>query len=283
MTSDDFARACTDTFFELYMPQLLIAGGYALGLQGRVGARPTKDGDAWTSVLTDADLGVQHFLEAVTLGAQPDWGFFGEEHESSFNTAYFPADAQVSVLLDPINGTRLYRDGADSFDIIISLTVNRRLTATLSYMPARGQFFGASRFEPAFHASENDLKRSPLINRSSGLTLAVYQDDTWRGDLPRGVNVFDVSASYQADDPRCCLNSVFTGELDGYLFGGCALLDIGATAFTVTQAGGQMSLPNGDVASYFDEFHGQLKGPLLVTMNDALHSTVASALKAAGH
>ena len=54
-------------FFEVFMPALAQAGRYALEIRDRIESRPEKSGDAWTSVVTDADLGVQHYLEAVAL------------------------------------------------------------------------------------------------------------------------------------------------------------------------------------------------------------------------
>lgn len=279
MPTDSQHQAIVETFFDFYMPHLIAAGGYALALQSQVQPRDAKSGDAWTSVVTDADFGVQHLIEAVTLAAFPQWGFFGEERDASFNTRYFDDDAAVAVLLDPINSTRLYRDGADSFDIILSLTIDRQLMATLSYMPARGVFYGASRFEPAFTCRSDDLSRQVLRQPAEQMVLAVYRADHWKPQIPQSVSVFDISTDYHPDDARCCLNSIFSGEIGGYLFGAGDLLDIGATAFTVSRAGGRMSLPDGSEADYFEAFHGKANGELLVTMNDRLHEQVSAALR----
>lgn len=268
-----------DLFFALFMPQLEIVGRYALSLQQRLASRDDKHGDAWTSAVTDADLGVQHYLEAFVLAECPDWHLHGEEHAQSFNTRYLPAASPVRLMLDPINGTRLYRDGADSFDILLSLSIGGRLVATVSYMPARGIFYGAARDRGAFTANAGaHADKRPMTPGNDNMTLAVYRADEWLGRLPRGVVVFDVARAYRADDERCCMNSIFTGALGGYLFGPCALLDVGATAFTAAQAAGIATLPDGRGFDYFDAFEPEREGALLVCTNPALHATVSGAL-----
>lgn len=270
-----------ERFFAQFMPQLEIAGRYALSLQRRLVNRGGKHGDAWTSVLTDADLGVQHFLEAFVLAECPDWHLHGEEYAQSFNTPYLPNASPVQLLLDPINGTRLYRDGADSFDILLSLSIAGRLMATLSYMPARGLFYGAARDRRAFTArSGAHAQKRPLQARNASMTLAVYRADEWLDRLPVDVDVFDVARDYRAADERCCMNSIFTGALGGYLFGPCALLDVGATAFTAARADGIATLPDGRGFDYFEAFDPEREGALLVCTNPALHAAVSAALAA---
>lgn len=269
--------AIVDRFFERFMPQMEICGRYALSLQQRIAARDEKAGDAWTSVLTDADLGVQHYLEAFVLAECPDWHLHGEEHAQSFNTRYLPASADVQLMLDPINGTRLYKDGSDGFDILLSLAINQRLMATMSYMPARGTFYCASRDTGAFTVDVSK-SRAPIAAARDSMVLATYQAGHWLGRLPDAVEVFDVSTHYAPNDPRCCMNSLFTGELGGFLFGDCALLDVGATAFTAHQAGGIATLACGAAFDYFERFDPERRGDLLVCMNPDLHRAVSQAL-----
>ena len=269
----------TAVFFACFMPQLVTAGDYALHLQHQLGQRALKDGDAWTSVLTDADLGVQHYIEAAAMAHFPDWMFFGEERESSFNTRYFARDGGYRILIDPINGTRLYRDGADTFDILMSLARGDRLIATLSYMPARRRFFGATLEDGAFTATADaPHTRLPLRVANDQRSLALYQADDWCGRLPADVAAFDLKRDYDHRDPRCCMNSLFTNELGGYLMGDCNMLDVGATAFTATLAGGVATRPDGRPFDYFSRFDGTTRGDLLVCANPVLHARVVQAL-----
>lgn len=265
-------------FFDRFIPAVRTAGIYALRIQHQIDARQDKTGDAWTSVITDADLGVQHFFETIMLADFPEWCFFGEEHAASFNTPYF-RQSSVTVWLDPINGTRLYRDGADSFDILLSLSIDGRLVATLSFMPGKNIIYAASVCHRAFQIDFNDGdQRHDLDLKAAPMSLAIYQADQWRHQLPASVEIFDLIKDYSAADPRCCMNSVLTGQLGGFLFGDVALLDVGATAYTVTRAGGIACLPDGSSFDYFERFSGERRGDLLVCGNAALADIIAQSL-----
>ena len=270
----------SERFFRCFMPALERAGRYALAIRGRLAQRPSKPGDAWTSVVTDADLGVQHYVEAVMLAEFPDWGFWGEERDASFHTGYFDTGARTQVTLDPINGTRTYRDGGDGFDILASLLHDGRIAATLSYMPARQRFYGAST-RGAFVAGVDGARRALRVDNGS-MTLAVYKGEAWRASLPPEVGVFDIDADYAVDDPRCCLNNVLEGAIGGYLMGPTPLLDVGATAYTVVRAGGVASLPDGRAFDYFERFDPARSGAMLVCANPALHAIVSAAIAAGG-
>ncbi len=268
----------SDAFFDCFMPALVRAGRYALQIRDRLETRPAKDGDAWTSVITDADLGVQHYLEAVALAEFPRWGFWGEERDASFNTPYFERDAEITIALDPINGTRIYADGGDGFDILVSMIRRGHVEATLSYMPARRRFYGAST-EGAFTA-EVGGPRQPLAADHASMTLVAYKADTWRPLLPPEVDVFDIVVEYTVDDPRCCLNNIFHGDIGGYLMGPTPLLDVGATAFTVARAGGIATRPDGAPFDHFERFDPARPEPLLVCADPRLHAAVSGAIAA---
>lgn len=269
--------SATRRFFDCFMPALEQAGRYALEIRGRIEARPGKDGDAWTSVVTDADLGVQHYLELISLAEFPDWAFWGEERDASFHTRYFRDDVDHTLALDPINGTRLYRDGGDGFDILLSLIRRGRVLATLSYMPARRRFYGASIERGAFVCDAGQDPR-PLDATSGSMTLSVYKAEPWLDLLPDTVAVYDTVNQYAVDDPRCCMNNVFEGQLGGYLMGATPLLDVGATAFTVSQAGGLATNPDGSAFDHFHRFDPARAAPLLVCTNAELHAAVSAAI-----
>lgn len=275
---DTNEQALAKQFFDTFIPALKTAGDYAAEIQHRVMVRPQKNGDGWTSVLTDADLGVQHFIEATLLAKHPDWQLFGEERDLSFNTRYFP-DAEIVVWLDPVNGTRLYRDRANTFDVIASLSYRGRLLATLSYMPGLSCFYGASRFSPGFKIDAGSGKQVTMSDASTSMVLALYQADAWRSLLPPEIEIFDVSLDYQSNDPRCCMNSMFDNQLGGFLFGDVALLDVGATGFTAMRSGGKATAPNGEELDVYDAFDGEQRRDLLVCMNPVLHEAVVKALR----
>ena len=284
MNDEIDARRQVSAFFAHFIPQLAIAGRFALRLQSQLRERTEdKGGDAWQSAITDADLGVQRFLEAYTLAELPDWGFFGEESAQSDNTPYFPAASRTRVALDPINGTRLYRDGSPLFDILISLTVDERLVATLSYMPGMGVLYAASAFAGNFCRTGADLGTDePLILPDGPGAVATYRAGHLTPALSTVTKVVDLADDYSPVDPRCCLNSIFTGELTGFLMLDCALLDVGATAFAVARAGGIATRPDGSALEDFEHFDPERRQDLLVCRDRELHAAMVSALAAAG-
>lgn len=267
-------------FFTLMMPHLVVAGDFALRLQDQLPQRDAKDGNAWTSVLTDADMGVQHYIEAVVLAELGHCGFYGEEAEHSFNTKYFPRQFDYMLSLDPINGTRLYRDGTANFDIILSLSRGGELLASMCYLPAFRVFYGADRYNEAFLASAQTMNvREPITLNNRSMSLAVYQGQAFSARLPAEVEVFDLLKDYDADDVRCDLNSVFTNELGGFLIIDTPLLDVGATAFILSRCGGLASLPDGSDGHFFDQFDARREARLLACANPRLHAIVSEALR----
>ncbi|MEM6820211.1 MAG: inositol monophosphatase family protein [Pseudomonadota bacterium] len=278
-------RAVIDFETRMLEP-LLIAGRYALRLQSRLKQdEHVKDGDAWQSALTDADIGVQQVFEAFVLAEFPTWNFFGEEHESTSNAGYFPTSADACVMLDPINGTRLYRDQSIYFDVLVSLSWQGRIIATMSYHPARERLFGANIFGANYVRSGPRLATISLLPPPSPVNNAIgtYQTgDALRSEVSQVHPTFDFSLDYDPGDARCCLNSVFTGELSGYLMLDCAILDIGATAFAVERAGGVASKPDGSSLEIFDRFDPESRHDLLVVRDRGLHARVASAIKKSG-
>ncbi|MEO1581416.1 MAG: inositol monophosphatase family protein [Pseudomonadota bacterium] len=278
-------RAVFD-FQNRMLEPLLVAGRYAMRLQSRLKQEQhMKAGDAWQSALTDADIGIQQVFEAFVLAEFPSWNFFGEEHESTSNTGYFPPHADACVMLDPINGTRLYRDQSIFFDVLVSLRWREQIIATMSYHPARELLFGANLFAANYVRSGAKLAKTTLLPTPKVVNAAIGTYQT--GDALRSVvadvhPTFDFSLDYDPDDPRCCLNSVFTGELGGYLMLNCAILDIGATAFAVQRAGGIASKPDGTPLEIFDRFNPESRHDLLVARDPELHSRVASAIKESG-
>ncbi|MEM8547435.1 MAG: hypothetical protein AAGF46_04640, partial [Pseudomonadota bacterium] len=214
------------------------------------------------------------------LAERPHWHLWGEEYERSGNTDYFDPDADVAVYLDPINGTRLYRDGGHTFDVLASITLRGRLLATMSHMPAQAVTLAASLERPTAWFDTGATTPRPWVAPAPADTLALYEADALRASLPPDLPIFHMLDDYRPDDLRCCLNSVFTGALGGYLFCGCPLLDVGATAFAVQQSGGIATQPDGSALDDFEHFDPRTRRDLLVTMNPALHELIVAALTA---
>ena len=267
---------------EFYLPVLVTAGDYAREIQPRISGPPQKSGrNAWVQAITDADLCVQTFVEVATLARFPGVGFFGEEQDQSRNARYFPAPADTMVWLDPVNGTFLYRNQRPGWDIILSISRHGRLLAAISYMPVRERFYLAVRGYGAFTGGR-DCGRigamQPLTTVSGGRVCVTYQAPTALERLGRHWEAFDI---VNDDDPARGvdnLNDLFTGRLTAYVSDQADLLDWGAMAFIVTQAGGHASHLDGRPFDGFDDF--QLRSTdMLVATSATEHAELLESLR----
>jgi len=265
----------TIALVEDYLPILVTAGDYARKIQSAIGGPEKKSGgNAWTRALTDADLMVQHFVEIATLAHWPDIGFFGEESGQSANTKYFPVAAATVVHLDPINGTYLYKNQRTGWDIILSIRHANRLVAALSYMPVRGRFYVAIRGIGALTGDRQSCSirdmDSLTTQTGSGVCLT-YQAPEVRKKLSGPFECFDIVEDYDPLRGIDNLNDLFTGKLDAFACRQGDLLDWGAMAFIVAQAGGCASYLDGSDFAAFDAFDPQNTADMLVTTSADTH------------
>ena len=267
---------------EFYLPVLVMAGDYARGIQPRISGPPAKPGqNPWVQAITDADQSVQTFVEVATLARFPTAGFYGEEQEQSRNAPYFPIDAVTRLWLDPINGTFLYKNQRQGWDIILSITRHGQLLAAISYMPVRERFYLAIRGYGAFtgdrHASRIGLM-SPLATVPGSRACVTYQAPKALNRLRRHWDAFDIVVDDDPHRPFDNLNDLFTGRLAAYASDSADLLDWGAMAFIVTQAGGMASGLDGRPFDGFDHF--QLRSTdLLVATTPAVHAEILATLR----
>jgi fructose-1,6-bisphosphatase/inositol monophosphatase family enzyme len=274
--------AAVTNLVEYYLPLLVTAGDYALALQPAIRSPGPKAGaNPWVQAITDADHGVQAFLEVATRGAYPDVDFYGEEQASSRNAAYFPAGADLKVWLDPINGTFLYQGQRPGWDIILSITDGGALAAVISYMPARGRFYLAVRDRGALTGGRECRRLAdlaPLRTQPGSNACLVYGAPWTLEPLRRSFQAWDIVAD---DDPARSLdnlNELFTGRLDAFLSPHADLLDWGAMAFIAVAAGGVASDLAGQPLDIFANYSLRTT-PLLVSTDAGVHARILDALR----
>lgn len=275
-------RDDTISLVESYLPILVTAGDYAKTIQSAIAGPQQKSGvNAWTRALTDADLMVQHFVEIATLSSWPELGFFGEESTQSANTKYFPRDAKTVVQLDPINGTFLYKNQRSGWDIVLSVRDDNKLVAALSYMPARGRFYIAIRDVGAL-TGDREIRRvadmEALATRTGSGVCLTYRAPEVQPRLAGSFDCFDIVDDYDPHRGIDNLNDLFTGKLDAFVCRDGDLLDWGATAFIVSQAGGSAGYLDGSGFTAFDAFDPQNTADMLVTTSPDTHRRIIDLL-----
>jgi myo-inositol-1(or 4)-monophosphatase len=275
------------TLVEHFLPVLVTAGDFAHQIQQQAGdgvrqppqKTATSAGTApneWAAALTDADLGVQTLLEVATLAAYPTLGFYGEEQESSRLASYFPADAPAKLWLDPVNGTFLYRNQRPGWDIILSLTVQHRLVAAISYMPVRGQFYLAVEGRGALTGSRECRRladMTPLRTQPGSRVCLTYQAPEVTQRVQPDFQAFDLVTDYDPRRGYDNLNDFFTGRLDAFCARSGDLLDWGAMAYVIQQAGGVVSALDGTPLDIFRNF-GLRQTDMLVSSCPAVHTAL---------
>ncbi len=271
---------------EYFLGLLVTAGDYALAIQPRIAGPAPKDGpNAWASALTDADLSVQNFIEVATLARFPQVHFFGEEYAQSLNQKYFPRAAEISVHLDPVNGTFLYKHQRPNWDILISIAENRRLAAAISYVPSSGRIFLAMRGPGALtgerrHARLADLV--PLATRPGSRQCLTYQTPEVNERLRGEFDCYDIVAD---DDPARGLdnlNEFYSGRLAAFACRAGDCLDWGAAAFIAVAAGGKATRLDGSPLDIFEDFDPQQTVDMLVAADAATHAAIMARLGTRG-
>jgi len=122
--------------------ELLRSGAVAAGIIA--GGFFRRDLKTWTkansSPVTEADITVDRYLRASLLAARPDYGWLSEE------TADDPAriGRPRVFIVDPIDGTRGFIRGEDSWTISLAVVEDGVPIAGVVYAPVRDELYEAS-------------------------------------------------------------------------------------------------------------------------------------------
>jgi myo-inositol-1(or 4)-monophosphatase len=122
-----------------------------------------KGGAKGYDPVTEVDRGIESLLRTGLQARFPDHAIVGEEHGSSG-----PADARVSWIIDPIDGTRAFVSGSPEWGTLVGLRVDGQPAAGWADIPYLGERFSAVAGEGWFNQRG---ERRPLRARSSA-TLA---------------------------------------------------------------------------------------------------------------
>ncbi|MBI4433805.1 hypothetical protein HY632_03460 [Candidatus Uhrbacteria bacterium] len=271
-------------------------GAYAVAVQSRIRRQPEKAaGNAFASALTDADLSIQNFFEVELLGAGYPIRFDPEEAERSLNIGYFPQDAEHTLLLDPVDGTKIYADCIPYFGIACTLLCKSTVVAGVYYMPHERRAYV---MVEGLHGPRIINLRDPhqwlslqlLPNggqplrfpRKSTIVVAWDQalDPAMMHRLREQCNTVAFT-SYPGPNPktwRYGVPSVLTGDAAAIVKPNAKLLDFGVAAWIVEHAGGCVSDFAGQpIPNYLDYPEQRIPG-LVMSRDRATHDHVISAL-----
>ncbi|MBL4806654.1 MAG: 3'(2'),5'-bisphosphate nucleotidase CysQ [Rhodobacteraceae bacterium] len=180
--------------------------------------------------VTEADLAIDRMLKHELLGARPDYGWLSEESEDSSDRLKHDR----VFIIDPIDGTRAFIAGENSFSHSLAIAENGKVIAALVHLPIREQTY-AAHIGGGATCNGNPIQPSETRNSSGANILTTkpsLNPDLWPGGVPDLNRHFRPSLAY-----RLCLAA--DGRFDGMITLRDAWeWDIAAGDLIVTEAGG---------------------------------------------
>lgn len=235
-----------------------IAGPIALRYWKRDPQVWDKPGDE--GPVTEADYAVNDALSAHLRGARPGYGWLSEESTDD------PArlDCSHVFILDPIDGTRAFIAGEDSFSHSLAVARDGVVTAGVVFLPALDRMFTATCDGPAtLNGSAIACSPREALEGATFLTPAVnLKPELWPGGVPSISRSFRPSVAYR-------LALVGQGRFDGMLsFRNAWEWDIAAGSLIAERAGAKVTDRHGHAIRY-NSPTARTQG--LIASNAALH------------
>lgn len=227
-----------------------------------------KDPKVWwkegNSPVSEADYAVDLYLKQRLLGARPDYGWLSEETDPAALAMEAVLRPARFFVVDPIDGTRAYIRGEDTWCVSIAVVENGRPVAGVIDAAAKAEVFSAVAGGPAH------LGGMPLAVTNAGPNgrLTVSMPDPVRKRLDAGTGS-RLDFAHNAPSLAYRLALVACGRLDGTLIRAHANdWDIAAGDLILEQAGG--ALVDGGGRSGHYEIQGRRHGVLVAAAPHAL-------------
>ena len=179
--------------------------------------------------VTEADMAVDARLAEVLRAARPDYGWLSEESPEHEGRRL----ARRCFVIDPIDGTRAFIAGEDTFSHSLAVVEDGRAVAAVVYLPALDRLYAAS---AQGQATRNGVAIAACMRAGTeGARIlspkSNFRAEHWPGGVPEVALSFRPSLAY-----RLCL--VAEGRHDGMLTLRAAWdWDIAAGALIATRAG----------------------------------------------
>lgn len=219
--------------------------------------------------VSEADLAVNDMLKLVLTAARPDYGWLSEETPD--DSARLGCESVF--IIDPIDGTRAFIAGEETFSHSLAVAHKGRVTAAVVFLPALDLIYTASEASPPLRDGQpmTASRRDRLEGADILTTKANMLPEKWPGGVPDLHRSFRASLAY-----RLCLAG--EGRHDGMLTLRPAWeWDIAAGSLIAEKAGAVVTDATG-AALLFNTASARADGVL--ALPPALH---AEALHRLGH
>lgn len=145
--------------------------------------------------VSEADFAVDKHLHQQLLGARPDYGWVSEETEDNPERL----SAERVFIVDPIDGTRSFVAGEQTWAHSLAVAVNGQVVAACVYLPVREKMYlaalgeGASlNAEPLRASVQSDLEGATVLSPKVS-----FRDEFWKSGVPPVQRHFRPSLAYR--------------------------------------------------------------------------------------
>ncbi|WP_038650900.1 3'(2'),5'-bisphosphate nucleotidase CysQ [Roseicyclus elongatus] len=215
------------------------------------------------SPVTEADIAIDRVLRTDLLAARPGYGWLSEETEDDAERL----DDDRVFILDPIDGTRAFIDGQDSYAHALAVAEHGRVIAGVVYLPEKDKLYAAAR-DLGATLNGQPIRASAQRSEAGAQLLATkptMKEAHWPGGIPPVKRVYRPSLAYR-------MALVAEGHFDGMAtFRPTWEWDIAAGAILIEESGGIVTDGHGRDLR-FNRRHPQADGVL--TASPGLHAAL---------
>ncbi len=208
---------------------------------GRPGTVRVKEGPA--DLVTDVDRAAERMIVDRLSGAYPTFSVLSEE------TATVSKDPEWTWIIDPIDGTNNFVHGIPHVSVSVALAHRGSPVVGCIHDPLRGETYtaivgdGAQRNGVAIHVS-------PTTSLAGAVVVVGFSKMKRRAlRMMEGARALIDGSAVLRTTGSACLDLAFLacGRIDGMWYGGLSMWDVAAGMLLVSEAGGRVSTPSGEV------------------------------------
>ena len=225
-----------------------------------------KDGGA--GPVTEADIAIDRMLKAELTRAEPDYGWLSEETEDDVSRC----EADRAFIVDPIDGTRAFMRGDDSFCHALAVVDKGEVVAACAFFPIKDQMYWATKGGGAFRDGERitTSTRTDIDGAAALSGKPQMNPGKWPGGPPPVMREFRNSLVY-----RHCL--VARGRFDlAFTLRAAWEWDVAAGELIAREAGAVATTTDGSRWKY-NARHPRMPG--VVVGPQPLHADIMARLK----
>lgn len=220
--------------------------------------------------VTEADLEIEALLRARLGQARPEYGWLSEEGDP-LNNATARMAADLTFVIDPIDGTRAFIDGQKSFAHALAVVRHGQPVAAVVHLPLMGLTYSATLGAGAMLNGQplRASQRSQLFGARVLAARAALDPEHWPMGVPQVEREFRPSLAWR-------LALVGEGAFDAMLtLRDTWDWDIAAAALIATEAGATVSDRSG-AALRFNR--PEARSPGVLAASAPVHAALLSAL-----